>query len=733
MGLELAKAWVTVRGDTSRFAGDLNRARAGIISRISRLSGSINRILGTIGIAGAGFGFISIIRAGEQFNRKMRNSIAIMKDVDEAFRKNLRQSAIETAKTVQFSATEIADSYFFLASAGLKSNQIIAAMPQTTQFAQAGMFDLSTAVQLATDAQAVMQLRSDDAAQNLINLTRVTDVLVKANTLADANTRQFAVAMTTKAGAAARSAGIEIEELGAILAAFAERGTKGSDAGTALNIVLRDLQSKSITNRKEFEKFGGSAFVDGNLRPIADILEDIETGLSKLNDEGKKAKLMQLGFQDRSVVFIQTLLGASKQIRTFEKDLKKAGGTTKKVAEQQLTPFQKGMAQLGAMFTDIGARISDFIGPILQKLGTAFGKAWDQIKIVFEAMGPTVDRVSGEIVDKVANFVLESSKWIRVLGTKTKTVWKLVEVSALFALSTIEDHWKNIFITLPAIATPVLIALTEGIFKYVEFFIGGIERAGKAFKIVNEKLLPAIMTITVETMKPIVDELFDHMSDRLADMVKEFGEQGKRAALALATAVTGGPIGEIIAEAITGQRKGDRIVGDKEKRDQAIEDVGTSLKELTTLAKEQFESRFAIFETILTTFEEEFEGIPDVASEKTNKLRRTMERLVDDLEWARKLLDIKIAGIVKAPDLAKGEGGPGEGLIGAPITSEKSKIERIAFENLGKRIQEQLIEEEDPLVKQGKAQIKIGERLITVTEEQKRTIEKGIPLLGALL
>ena len=66
----------------------------------------------------------------------------------QALRQEMADTAKEVAKTSTFGATQAAEAYFFLASAGLDAAQSVKALPQVTKFAQAGIFDLSTATDL---------------------------------------------------------------------------------------------------------------------------------------------------------------------------------------------------------------------------------------------------------------------------------------------------------------------------------------------------------------------------------------------------------------------------------------------------------------------------------------------------------------------------------------------------------------------------------------------------------
>ena len=300
------------------------------------------------------------------FDDAMNESIAIMGNVSETLREDMSDAAREVGKTTRISAEEAAEAYFFLASAGLDAEQAIAAMPQVAAFAQAGMFDMATATDLATDAQSALGLTVDNAQQNLVNLTRVTDVFTKANVLANTSVEQVAAAMTNKAGAAMRSVGIDIEEGTAVLAAFADQGVKAEEAGTQFAIVLRDLQTSALANADAFERAGIAVFDSrGEFRNFADVIGDIEARLAGMSDAQKKAELATLGFTDKSISALTTLLGTSDAIREYERELRKAGGTTQNVANKQLESFQGKLDLLKGRVTDLQIALGEGLVPAL--------------------------------------------------------------------------------------------------------------------------------------------------------------------------------------------------------------------------------------------------------------------------------------------------------------------------------------------------------------------------------
>lgn len=320
-----------------------------------------------------GAGLKASIDAFASFDDKMAQSRAIMGQLSDDQMARMESAARDVAKTTRLSADAAAESYFFLASAGLDAEQSIAALPQVASFAQAGMFDMATATDLLTDAQSSLGLTSDDSAENLMNMTKVSDVFVKANQLANTSVQQVSEAITNKLGGSLRAAGIDIEEGVAVLAAFADQGLKGAAAGEAMNIALRDLSKAARDNESAFEAAGIEVFdQEGNFRNMADIIQDLEGAFGGLTAEQKANLAAQLGFQDRSFKNIQLLLGTSEAVRGYEKDLRSAGGATQEVADNQLDSFSGQMDLVKSQLTDAGITIGEALAPSVLSLAKGF-------------------------------------------------------------------------------------------------------------------------------------------------------------------------------------------------------------------------------------------------------------------------------------------------------------------------------------------------------------------------
>jgi TP901 family phage tail tape measure protein len=374
------------------------------------------------------------------FEQHMNESLAIMENVSSGMQKKMEEAARSVAKVTTFSANEAADAYYYLASAGYTAEQSIAALPTVAMFAQAGMMDLERATELLLDTQTTMGLRVEDAAQNMENMTRVSDVMSAAGIESNATLEQIAQSLTNKAGPAFRQVGKDIEEATAVLMVMANRGVKGQQAGTALAIVLRELQTKAIKNKEEFQKYGVAVFdASGEMRNMADIIGDLEGALEGLTDEQQKQALLGMGFTDRSVQFVQALLGTSEQIRKYEKDLREAGGTTQTVAEKQVDTLigQLTIAwhKIQDVAISIGQKLIPQVTDIVRWVGNWVDANHDLIVQfvvdLWDAIGRTV-RLIGRFVEHVRDAARGISNFlapaVEFLGDKLEPVATFIGV-----------------------------------------------------------------------------------------------------------------------------------------------------------------------------------------------------------------------------------------------------------------------------------------------------------------
>ena len=423
--LSLSKFAHAAAASETSFAGSMIRSGAAMQRQGKAMSGYGRSLAHYVTMPVLGLAAVAV-KAAADFDAAMTKSLAIVSGVGPTMRQQMEGTARGIAKTTTFSATQAAEAYYFLASAGLDAQQSMAALPGVAKFAEAGQFDLAQATEHLADAQAALGLKTKNATQYLANQTRVSDVLVRANVLANASTQQFAEALTNKAAAGLRIVHKSVEEGTAVLATFADQGLKGKAAGQGLYMVLRDLQKATMAQPEAWKNYGFSVYdASGKMRNTADIVGDMEKSFVGLSDKQKRARLSALGFTDRALAPLLMLLGKSDQIRSFQKELEKASGYTDKIAKEQLRSFSKQLTLLWHRFIDIAITVGNWLLPTLRKLGVHVGKVADWIE--------RVDPATGKMIGKFALAAAALGPLLFVLGKLTIGLGSLISGAGVFA------------------------------------------------------------------------------------------------------------------------------------------------------------------------------------------------------------------------------------------------------------------------------------------------------------
>lgn len=444
------------------FKAGMGRFTAGIVSATAVAAKTIASVLAGI-TASITATIAAVTKIGSDFETSINKSFAIMGDLSEKNKQAMTRAALETSKVVTFTASEIAEGYFFLASAGLDAQQSIQALPQVAKFAQAGMFDLSTATTLAADAQSALGLKSADAEQNLKNLTRVTDVLIKANTIANANAQQFSEALTSKAGAALRFANKTIEEGVAVLAAFADQGVKGTLAGERLAIMLQQLPRVAQANADAFRWYNISIFdAQGNMRNFADIAKNFETSLAGVSVEQRNAIFAQLGLTEVLASGVAQLMGASEAIANYEQQLGQAAGFTEDVAAKQLNTFAAQLALVRNRIYSVAIQIYQRLEPALRD-------------VLIPAINSLIDSfeqldVISKIIPIIDNIVINLNRAIKALNF-FNAVWLTIKGTVLSFFTIFASGWVFIFRGIKKFGLSVI----ETFQRVFDFVLSGVQ------------------------------------------------------------------------------------------------------------------------------------------------------------------------------------------------------------------------------------------------------------------
>ena len=458
MATELERLVVRLVGDTTRFIPALRLATSEFADNTKKMEAMARRVeLAVAGMTAIIAG--SAVKAFAKFDKAMTESLAIMENVTSEMRTQMEDLAIVLSTTQKQSAAQLAEAYFFLASAGFSAKQSMDSLAVVQTFATAGNFNLAKATRLAAGAQNTLGLSSQNSAEHIRNLTRVTDVLVKANRLSQASTEQFAEALTNRAGPTLRIYNKSIEEGVAALAVYAKQNIVGMEAGTFLRRTLLLLAQSAIKAKDAHRAYGFSVFdAAGKMRNLSDIAQQLERILGPMTEKQRVATLAALGFQFRIQQAILPLVGMSKELRKFEKELKNAGGTSKQVAENQMQAFFNKMIRVKNQIVIVAFEIARQLIPHIEAFATTVK---DSIPEVIGAFKATVG-----VLKEIGTFIgviLTPFKFLMevIFGGNISTV--RLFTAALTALVTVWITYRAVMLSVTALQALWLALSTGGI------------------------------------------------------------------------------------------------------------------------------------------------------------------------------------------------------------------------------------------------------------------------------
>lgn len=353
----------------------------------------------------------------------------------------LRQKARDMGASTKYSAGEAADALSYMALAGWDTNQMIDGLDGVLNLAAASGMELAEASDLVTDYLSAFGLEASDS-------SRMADMLAYAQANSNTTTTQLGEAFGNTA-AQMHTAGQSMETTTAILEAFANQGLKGSEAGTALSAMVRD-----ITQRMQDGKIyiGETAVTvqdaNGNFRNMIDILADVEEATDGMGSAEKSAALMTT-FTARSVKGVSmALTEGSDNIQSYADDLTEAGGTAKKMADTMQDNLSGQLTILKSQVQELGISFGDILVPEIRS-----GVSWVQEQVdkfnrldkstkenivkfglLAAAVGPVLG-ITGKLVESTGKMVETGGKvveWVgkMIAGHSANTAAKVAETAA---------------------------------------------------------------------------------------------------------------------------------------------------------------------------------------------------------------------------------------------------------------------------------------------------------------
>lgn len=235
----------------------------------------------------------AIFEAGSGFDAQMSKVFAIAGDEvtgsTEAM-EALRQKALEMGSTTQFTASEAGEAMEYMAMAGWKTDQMLAAIGPLMNLAAAAGADLGTTSDIVTDAMTAFGYAATDTVtvvkdgveMEVNAVEHFADVLAAASSNSNTNVTMLGESFKFAAPLAG-ALGYSVDDVAIALGLMANNGIKSSMAGTSLSRIIQNMAKPSKQTAEAMEALGVSLYNDrGEAKSLREIMGDFR-GQAKKN------------------------------------------------------------------------------------------------------------------------------------------------------------------------------------------------------------------------------------------------------------------------------------------------------------------------------------------------------------------------------------------------------------------------------------------------------------------
>ena len=378
MASESGSVIIKIEGDDTDFKSKVNGLGKTAESGVSKLGNVVKTAAVGIGGAMVAIGGYAI-KVGSDFESAMSNVAAISGATGDDLQM-LKDTAQEMGATTQFSATEAANALSYMALAGWDANQSASALPGVLNLAAASGMELASASDMVTDYMSAFGMSCEQSGY-------FADMLAYAQS--NANTTAELLGESYKNCAAnMAAAGQDVETTTSLLAMMANQGLKGSEAGTALAAVMRDLTAKMSDGAI---KIGDTSVAvqdaNGNYRDLTDILQDVESATNGMGDAEKAAALSST-FTADSVKGLNLILNAGvSNAADFENQLRNSVGTAENMANVMNDNLAGAMKSLQSRAEAFGIAIYESFSVQLKDAVNTAADALGSLTDAFETGG----------------------------------------------------------------------------------------------------------------------------------------------------------------------------------------------------------------------------------------------------------------------------------------------------------------------------------------------------------
>ena len=376
---DLNKGTVAAKGLSGSLKGvgaSANLATGGIRAMtMALISSGVGVFVVALGALAGGIG--GVISKSKEFEKALSTLEAVTGSSKEEIQQ-LSDLAKKLGSTTAFTASQVVELQTELAKLGFKTNEIKDSTASILDLAASLDVDLASAAEFSGSLVKSFGLTTEETA-------RVVDVMALSTSSSALNFEGLRESLKLVAPVA-KATGTSIEKTTALLGVLADRGLKGSIAGTGLGQTFVELNKKGLTLEQAMTKVSQSS-------------NKLGTAMKLVGTRGGRALLTLAEGRKDIDKLEQTFIdaeGAAKKMAEIKLD-NLAGDTTKLASawEGLVLNLEDGQGLLNKMARGSIKTLTEAIG-FLQTQSFKLGTSWDSLMLAFEGGGIFMSKLGAE-------------------------------------------------------------------------------------------------------------------------------------------------------------------------------------------------------------------------------------------------------------------------------------------------------------------------------------------------
>jgi TP901 family phage tail tape measure protein len=295
------------------------------------------------------------------------------------FMEGLTKMSTDSITSVQ----DLAKGLEVLTLRGYDANAAMGALPIVENFAVASGMKMEEAAKKLAVTLDSLGITTYDMQSNYRNLTRLSDLFTASAGRSGGTIKDMAEAFTPTFSNAIRHYKVGLEDAIGLQAAFILHGKKGSEAGEAAARLLRMLPKANVKELPQWKALmGGRGVYDANnqMRPIADIIKDLNDVLGDTASKSAEARAQLSGLVSSgggggggAMETLRPILRLSAFMKEVTESVKNMGGITEQVAADIRTSLLSVLLNLWQIVKAVAISIGMALAPALWVIAKIIG------------------------------------------------------------------------------------------------------------------------------------------------------------------------------------------------------------------------------------------------------------------------------------------------------------------------------------------------------------------------